>query len=433
LNGVLFQNNSADESLGRRVGAHCCPVKKTVDEAHGLDSFGFCKELNERSSKVQAMQYQTTIFGQLLKALPRGRFERMAKQHRAGRKKRSLSGWSHLVAMVFAQASGSRSLRDLERVVERQCGVASHLGLEGLKRSTLADANATRPAGLFEDVAKTLAGQLAGRGASREIVRLIDATQFVANKKMVEWTGAGGIKLHMMYELGSERPVCFAVTPQNVNDTVIAKTMPVEGNATYVFDKGYYSFAFWARIDAAGSRFVTRLRQDSPIRVTGEHAVEQGAGILRDVTGHLNERLKGMRQHPLPKPLRVIDVTITGGRTITLISNDLTSPATEIADLYKRRWQIELFFKWIKQNLKLGHFLGHSRNAAIIQIMSAIIVYMLIRIAALKHSASLGLQASVRLAQALLFARRPITDIFKPPPKQLQIPQNQLELWGSHA
>jgi hypothetical protein len=379
------------------------------------------------------MHYQSTIFGQLLKALPRGRFERLAKAHKSGRRKRSLSEWSHLVAMVFAQASGSRSLRDLERVVERQSGASTHVSLDGVKRSTLADANATRPAALFEDVAKLLAGQLAGGCKAGEIVRLIDATQFVASRRMMEWTGVGGIKLHMMYELGSERPVFFAVTPQNVNDTVIAKTMPIEGGATYVFDKGFYSFAFWAKIDAAGSRFVTRLKSHSPIRVISQQHAEQHKGIRRDVTGLLNERLKGTRRHPLPKPLRVIDVTISGGRTITLISNDLTSPATEIAELYKRRWQIELFFKWIKQNLKLGHFLGHSRNAAIIQIMSALIVYMLIRITSLKVNATLGMQASARLAQALLFARRPITDIFKPPPKQTQGALNQLDFWSLHA
>jgi Transposase DDE domain/Domain of unknown function (DUF4372) len=379
------------------------------------------------------MQYQSTIFGQLLKALPRRTFERLSKARMTGRKKRSLSDWSHLVAMIFAQASGSRSLRDLERVVERQSGAGSHLGLGGVKRSTLADANAARPAGLFEDVAKLLAGQLAGCCKAGEIVRLIDATQFVANRKMTEWTGAGGIKLHMMYELGSERPVCFAVTPQNINDTIIARTMPVESGATYVFDKGYYSFAFWAKIDQAGSRFVTRLKRYSPIRVISEQRAEQDKGILRDVTGLLNERLKGARHHPLPKPLRVIDVKISGGRVITLISNDLTSPATEIAELYKRRWQIELFFKWIKQNLKLGHFFGHSPNAAIIQIMSALIVYMLIRIASLKHKAALGMQATMRLAQALLLARRPLTDIFKPPPIQTQTASNQLELWGQNA
>ena len=265
--GIKLQHNKA---LPRP--SHCCPVKEMLDKAHGLDSFGFCEELNERSSKVQTMQYQSTIFGQLLKALPRQKFERLAKARMLGRKKRSLSDWSHLVAMVFAQASGSRSLRDLERVVERQRGVSAHLGLGGLKRSTLADANATRPAALFEDIAKLLAGKLSGRCKTAEIVRLIDATQFVASQKMVEWAGAGGIKLHMMYELGSGRPVCFAVTPQNVNDIVMAKVMPIESGATYVFDKGYYSYDFWAKIDAAGSRFVTRLKCNSPIHVISETA-----------------------------------------------------------------------------------------------------------------------------------------------------------------
>jgi hypothetical protein len=122
------------------------------------------------------MQYQSTVFGQLLKALPRGRFERLAKCHSEGRKKRELSCWGHLVAMIFAQAGGARSLRDLERLFERHHGVAAHLGLGQVKRSTLADANRSRPADLFCDVAMLLAGDLArGRGPS-EAVHLIDAT-----------------------------------------------------------------------------------------------------------------------------------------------------------------------------------------------------------------------------------------------------------------
>ena len=374
------------------------------------------------------MQYHATIFAQLLKALPRGRFESIAKTHKQGRRKRSLSDWGHFVAMVFAQASGTRSLRDLERVSERQAGVMAHLGIAGIRRTTLADANATRPAALFEDVARELAGGLAGSGAG-EAIRLIDATQMFAGRKSDAWTHSGGIKLHMMYDLRDEHPVCFAVTPKNVNDITAAHSMPIERDTTYVFDKGNYSYGFWAKIDAAGSRYVTRLKSYSPAHVITEKPVaNQDSAIKRDATVMLNQRLTMTRQNPLDKPLRLIDVTISSGRTITLISNDLDSKAEDIADLYKKRWQIELFFKWMKQNLKLAHFMGASRNAIIIQIMAALIVYMLLRLAQLKAKTNLGLQAIARISASLLLAKRPIADIFKPPPKKSRTSPLQMNL-----
>lgn len=378
------------------------------------------------------MQYQSTIFGQLLKGLPRGRFERLAVEHATGRRKRNLDAWSHLVAMLFAQASGARSLRDLERVVERQDGVMAHLGLKGLKRTTLADANRERPAALFEAVAGMLAGRLAVAGSTgREVIRLIDATRIFAGRRTACWTATGGIKLHMMYDPAEERPVCFMVTPERVNDITAAQAMPVAEGATYVFDKGYYHYAFWAKIDGAGGRFVTRIKSNSPARLILERKPE-GSGIRRDAIVALNQRLSGTRHNPMAKPLRLIEVEISTGRTITLISNDLDSGAEEIASLYKQRWQIELFFKWIKQNLKLGHFLGSSRNAIIIQIMAALIVYMLLRIAQLSSTAKLGLQALARLTSAMLLARRPLEDILKPPIKPKILTQ-QLSLWTCHA
>ena len=377
------------------------------------------------------MQYQSTIFGQLLKALPRGRFERLAAEHATGRRKRSLDAWSHVVAMVFAQASGARSLRDLERVVERQDGVMAHLGLKGLKRTTLSDANRDRPAALFEAVAGMLAGQLAGAGTGREVIRLIDATRIFAGRRTECWTATGGIKLHMMYDAAGERPVCFMVTPERINDITAAHAMPVTGGATYVFDKGYYHYAFWARIDAAGGRFVTRIKSNSPARLILERKPE-GSGIRRDAIVALNQRLSTGRHNPMARPLRLIEVEISTGRSISLISNDLDSEAAEIARLYKQRWQIELFFKWIKQNLKLGHFLGTSRNAVIIQIMAALIAYMLLRIAQLNSTAQIGLQALARLTSAMLLVRRPLELILKPPTKPKILTQ-QLSLWAHQA
>lgn len=373
------------------------------------------------------MRYQTTVFGQLLKAVPRGWFDRVAAAHHEGRTKRRLGPWAHLVSMVFAQLGGARSLRDVERMLERQRGTFAHLDLQVVRRATLADANASRSAGLFEAVAARLSGRIGGRGAKREALRLIDATHIFAGRQVEQWAG-GGLKLHVVFDPLLERPTCFAVTPKRVNDITAAKLMPIEAGATYVFDKGYYDYGFWARLHQQGCRFVTRLKKHAAVRSCEERTV-RGEGILFDRVVRLSDRLAGQRRNPLTEPVRLIGVKIDTGREITLLTNDLNAPAIEIAGLYKARWQVELFFKWIKQNLKINHFFGTSRNAVTIQIMAALIAYLLLRIAQLQHNVRLGLQAIARLMPAFVLARRPLQRVLdNPEPPFPPSPVFQLEL-----
>lgn len=379
------------------------------------------------------MQYQTTVFGQLLKVVSRPRFERLARRHAVGRRKRQLSDWSHFVAMVLAQTGGARSLRDVERYMERHPGVKAHLDLGEVRRSTLADANRTRSAALFEEVAKLLSAEVARGRCSREAVRLIDATRIMAGRRVAHWSSTGGLKLHLVYAPGSDRPVCFAVTAEKINDITAIRSLPIEPGATYVFDKGYYDFAFWARLAASGCRFITRLKRNSPFQVMAERPVKAAGIVLFDRVGRLNERLAAQRRNPLNGPVRAIGVRIGSGRELVLLSNDLDSPAEAIADLYKMRWQVELFFKWLKQNLKIAHFLGTSRNAVTIQIMAALIAYLLLRIAQLKAQTTLGLQAIARLIQPLALVRRCLAELLstpKPPPKS---PPLQLTFELPHA
>lgn len=373
------------------------------------------------------MRYQSTVFGQLLKEVPRGWFDRLAGAHRAGRAKRRLTPWAHFVSMVFAQLGGARSLRDVERMLERQRGTFAHLDLRVVRRATLADANATRSPALFEAVAARLSARLAGRGAQREALRLIDATRIFAGRQVEQWSG-GGLKLHVVFDPAVERPTCFAVTTDRVNDITVAKLMPIEAGATYVFDKGYYDFGFWARLDQQDCRFVTRLKKNSPTSLC-EERVPQGDNILFDHVVRLSDRLAGQRRNPLSIQVRLVGVTIDTGRQITLLTNDLTAPATEIASLYKARWQIELFFKWIKQNLKITHFFGTTRNAVTTQIMAALIAYLLLRLAQLHCRAGLGLQAIARLMPAFILVRTPLHPILNnPEPPESPTQAHQIEI-----
>ncbi|MDE0204284.1 MAG: IS4 family transposase [Rhodospirillaceae bacterium] len=376
------------------------------------------------------MPYQDTVFGGLMKAFPRWRFDKLVERHRADYRVRRLSSWSQLQAMVFCQLSGSRSLRETVGALERFPGCHAHLGLEPVRRSTLADANRVRPAALFEDVLEALVGELGRRGGRRgkEMLRLIDATRVMVGKRIESWEADGAVKLHVVYDPGADAPVCFAVTSVRMNDITPAKRFPIEPGATYVFDKGYYDFGFWAALDAEGCRFVTRLKKNSPTRTIETRATEPEGPVLADRVARLSTRLASSRSNPFDKPVRLIDVRIDSGRVITLLSNDLDAPAEEIAALYKQRWQIELFFKWIKQNLKIRHFLGASENAVRIQIVTALIAYLLLRLAQIGTETELGLQAIARLVAKTTFQRRALTDLFEPPPDnpkphdQLQIP-----------
>lgn len=373
------------------------------------------------------MRYQSTVFGQLLKELPRGWFGRAADRHKAGRSKRRLSPWAHLVSMVFAQLSGARGLREVERALERQSGLLAHLGVGQVRRSTLADANADRPAGLFEEVAGYLSSRIVGRNLGGEAIRLIDATRIFAGKRVEQWS-RGGVKLHMVYDPDAERPTCFVVTSERVTDIAVAKSLPIEPGATYVFDRGYYDFGFWARLAQQGCRFVTRLKSNSPTMLLEERQA-RGEGIVFDRVVQLSQRLASQRTNPMSAPLRMIGVTIETGRQIILLSNDLDAPAIAIAELYKARWQVELFFKWIKQNLKLAHFFGTTPNAVTIQIMAALIAYLLLRAAQIRCQATLGLQAIARLMPGFILIRRPLRDLLTAPePEPLLANAGQMEL-----
>jgi hypothetical protein len=381
------------------------------------------------------MRFQDTVLGGLLKAIPRGQFARLAARHGSDRRVRRLPSWSQLVALLVAQLAGCQSLRQLEALLASQRSAHYHLGIGRVCRSTLAVANAQRPAALFEDLFGCLVERLADRlpaGVAREALRLIDSTSIRLSTTLFEWArfsaDYGGVKVHVVYDPAARVPTYFTITPNRINDITPAKAMPLVAGTTYVMDRGYYDFAFWAKLDAAGCRFVSRLKQSSPTRlVTTRRAT--GAGILADRIVRLSERLSATRKNPYDKVLREIVVARPDGEPLRLVSNDLKSPAADIAGLYKSRWQIELFFKWIKQNLKIKRFLGTSENAVRLQIITALIAYLLLHYAHRLAHAVASRQRFRELAQAHLWQRRPLADLARSPrPDPQPIPPPQLAL-----
>lgn len=374
------------------------------------------------------MRHQNSVFHDLLKRVPWAVVEDLVAAHRADHRVRRLTTKNHLIALLYGQFAGAASLRDLVDGLESHSARLYHLGGRTVARSTLADANAVRPSAVFSALFAAMVGQ-AQRGLRRALgdaVYLIDATGIRLSGLGAAWarfsTKAGGAKVHVIYDADADRPIYAAVTAAKVNDITAAKAMPIEPGATYVFDLGYYDYAWWAGLDAAGCRIVTRFKANTPLMVTAELDVPAAGGILSDRIGLLPQRQARSRTNPFSGPVREIRVRTETGKVLRILCNDLDASADEIAALYKRRWAIELFFRWVKQTLKIRHFLGLSENAVRIQVAAALIAFLLLRMALTAQKAISSPLAFARLVRTNLMHRRRIDRLLMadpPPPASL--------------
>jgi hypothetical protein len=364
--------------------------------------------------RTNAMRHYNSVFHDLLKRLPWASFERLVAAHSADKHVRRLSTKDQFVALLYGQFSGASSLREIVGGLASHSARLYHVGARGAQRSTLADANARRSSDVFCGLFSEMVGQ-AQRGLRRKIgdaTYLIDSTGLRLSGMGSDWAyfsaKACGAKLHVVYDAAAERPIYAAVTAAKVNDITVAQEMPIEAGATYVFDLGYYDYAWWANLDAAGCRIVTRFKSNTRLTVTAELDPPQGSGILSDRIGLLPQRQARSRKNPFADPVREVRVKTEAGKILRILCNDLDADAQEIADLYKRRWAIELFFRWVKQNLKIRHFLGTSENAVRIQIAVALIAYLLLRLAHANQKAVAQPLAFARLVRANLMHRKRI-------------------------
>jgi IS4 transposase len=374
--------------------------------------------------RINAVQHQNIVFSGLLKHVPWELLDQLVEKYGAEPDERGLKTKAHLIAMLYAQLWGARGLREIEAGLLSHASKLYHLGSCVVSRSALSTANASRPVEVFAGVLSALMARLQ-RGGRRKIgdcVRLIDSTSVRLSGLSGDWatfsTDVCGAKAHIVYDPDADQPLYLMVTPANVNDITAAKEMPVEADATYVFDLGYYDFGWWARLDQAHCRIVTRLKANTPFKVVEERPVTPGSEVLSDRTGYLPARMAASRRNPMGQLVREITVMNDTGKMLRIFTNDLEASARDIADLYKRRWAIELFFRWIKQTLKISHFVGVSENAVRIQITVALIAFMLLRLAHDANPIVKSPLAFARLIRANLMHRRAIATLLKeaPPP-----------------
>lgn len=368
----------------------------------------------------------SSVFGQILKLFPRTEFQQLVNHTKAERHARGFTCWQQFVAMLFCQLGKAQSLREICQGLASVEGKLNHLGIEQApNKSTLAYANAHRPWQLYQSVFEKLyqhCRQIAPKHKLRFKNPLvsIDATVIELCANLFEWAHykqtKGAVKLHMILDHNGLIPSFCHITEANKYDVTVAREWDFPAGTVLVFDRGYYDSCWFRSLDERGIFFVTRLKARVGYEVVEEHELPQRGGVFYDAIIRLtNRQLKG--RSPL---LRLVEYRAQDGRTYQYLTNQLRFGPTTIADIYRQRWEIESFFKAIKQNLHIKTFVGTSANALHIQVWTALIAILTLRYLKLRSTFGWALSNLLAMLRFNLFAYRDLwswlNDPFTPPP-----------------
>lgn len=361
------------------------------------------------------MAHCSTVLNQVVGFFKRHEFESLARKHHAGQKFRTFSRWAQFVAMLTAQLSGRKSLRDLVENLAVQSHKLYHVGLKTVPRSTLARVNDEQPHQLYKELFQKLLGRCQGVTPKNRFkldakVYLLDASLIKLCLKVFPWATyqqkKGAIKLHVGLSADGYLPEFFDVTNGKTHEVNWAKLLKLPAGSFVVFDRGYTDYGWYQTLMDSGVFFVCRLKDNALVEYFQKRRGRKAQGVLGDQEIALNG-IKGK--------LRLVQFVAEDGNEYRFVTNASHLPAATVAELYKERWQIELFFKWIKQNLKVKTFLGTSENAVLTQLWIALCVYLVL--AWLKFSSRIkqSMQQILRILQMNLFERRGLETLFNPP------------------
>ncbi len=369
------------------------------------------------------MTHNNTAFHQLLKPLSRHEFEGLARTHHSGQKLRSASRWDQFIGMSMSQLSGRQSLRDIQANLESQRLKLYHLGAKPIARSTLARINEQQPAELYQSLFSKLLMRCQTQPSQHKFrfknpLYSLDASHIDLSVKLFPW-GVGqqdksSVKLSVGLNHGTMIPEFVAVSEGKENDMVQGRQFNFPAGSMVAFDKGYVDYQWFKSLTDKGVSFVTRLRPKAVYKVVKRSPVNKSTGVTSDQIIQLNSAHAIKRGAP---PLRRVGFTDQAtGKHYQFLTNHFGLSASTIAAVYKDRWQVELFFKAIKQNLKIKAFVGLSKNAILTQIWIAMITYLLLAFA--RHSAKTGwtVQRILRVIQLNLFERKSLQEILNPDP-----------------
>ena len=374
------------------------------------------------------MAHNNTVLSQLLKMVPRHEFESLAKQHHSGRSFRTASRWSQCVTLMMAQLSGRKSLRDIVENASSQAHRLYHLGSVKLSRSNLSRMNNEKPSALYE----ALFGKLLVR-----CQRTVPDHNFRFKNALYSWDAStidlclsvfpwadfratkGAVKLHVGLNHSGYLPEFVTITEGKTSDIEMGRTLQFPKGSIVAIDKGYNDYGWYKQLTDKGIYFVTRLKKNAKYRTLERRAVLKDKGLTCDQTIEFTGARTAKR---CPVPLRRIGYTDTEtGKHYVFLTNNFQLSAKTIADIDKARWQVELFFKWIKQNLKIKAFIGTSKNAVMTQIWIALCVYLLLAYVKFQSKLTKSMQQILRLLQVNLFEKRDLMALLRgePPPRRL--------------
>ncbi len=372
------------------------------------------------------MAYHSTVFGQFLKLLPRHEFDALAQAHHVGAALRRMTRFSQFVALATAHLCRRHSLRDVVANLQAQAPRLYHLGARPVTRSSLARVNEEQPWTLYETLFSRLytrCRRVAPRHGFRFKNKLysLDSSLIDLSLAVFPWAhyalGKAAMKLHLGLDHDGMLPAFAVITESRTSDIAGARRLTFPRRSIVVFDKGYSDYAWLKQLDDDDTFFVTRARANIDATTLIEHAVPPASNVSFD----RRVALAGKRPRDIGvKPLRMVGyICPETGRDYVFLTNIEHLTAQTIADLYKARWQVELFFKWLKQNLKLKGFLGTSRNAVLTQIWAALCVSLLVAYLKFAAQIDLSMQQIARLLQLNLFLKRDLMALLKnttPPP-----------------
>ncbi len=368
------------------------------------------------------MHHNNTILGQMLKMFSRYEFQEAVLETGAEYHARGFTSWNHFVAMLFGQLAGQDSLRGIEAGLATQSKALYHLGINPTHRSTLAYANEHRTHELFKKVFFRMLSkcqEIAPRHKFRfkNPLFTIDATVIPLCLSLYNWAKfrarKGAVKLHVKLNHSGYLPTFMVVTAGKVHETKIAPSIPLDGGDVAIFDKGYTDFAWYKSLDDKGVIFVTRIKRNAQYDVIERKDVSH----LKHIYSDQILKLKGFyssQKYP-DKLRRIRSKDPETGKIITILTNNFAWSAKTIAQIYKERWQIELFFKCIKQQLKVKSFVGTSENALLSQLWIALTTYLLLSYLKFKSKFGWSLYTLCSILPVNLFARRNLWDWFSAP------------------
>ena len=368
------------------------------------------------------MANKSYVFAQFLSLLSRYEFQRVVNKYQGDYRTKNFKCWDQMACMVLAHIRQENSLRDIDIVLNAHANKLYHIGIKQCPKSTLADANERRDYRIYEEFAKSLMHRARREYAQTELALEVDNAVYALDASIIDLTLSlfpwakfrktkGAIKLHAMIDLRGNIPAFLTITDGKVHDVKVAPLAPIEPEGIYVVDRGYVDFAWLWSVHQTGAFFVTRLKKSLNWTRVVSYPVDKSIGLRCDQEVLLSSlRLKNL----YPNRLRRISFRDeTQNRTLVFLTNNFTLPSETIATLYKARWEIELFFKWIKQNLRVKTFYGTSPNAVKIQIWIAMIVYLKLAILKERYHLEPSLSKLLHFLEVNLFERKSLINIFQ--------------------